>query len=393
MKWILRISATIVLLNINSSCIQDLKSDSDFIRIDIESIISDKPIYFSALFNDFKIIPLELNNESLIGYIRSLKLINDTFYILDGSKIKTLYQFSSEGKYLNRICKIGKGPGEYIDPVDFDINTLKRQIVIFDWSGKKMILYDLKGNYLNEIKINNRFFSFITAGDKYYSFIPSPENPKDLNASLLYQYDSKGLVKSKHFTYKDYGFGLRYNTISNGGNFFLSDNDIKFYMPLCDTIFSIKGTRVLPFIALNSGKYKLNISDIEKINQEKGSVPHLEIRDLKKLYNIRNYGEYNKAFFFKFDIGVTPYWLFYNWETDTILCSWRKIDDITYLNPDIFPINENQFAGIINERQFSRFKDAITTGQITLPSSDLDNLLKISESGNPVIIIYDVKKN
>ena len=54
-----------------------------------------KPIYFSELFSDFHIIPLETKEECLINQIDNIKLINDTICILDRYPTKSIFLFSA----------------------------------------------------------------------------------------------------------------------------------------------------------------------------------------------------------------------------------------------------------------------------------------------------------
>lgn len=380
---------------ITDSCVQNANKNyrNDLITINIDTVISDAPIHFSTLFSDFQIIPLELNEESVIDNIQKLKFVNDTFYIFNGGRIKTVFLFSKHGKYLNKICRIGKGPGEYLEPINFDIDEKDKKIFVYDWAGKKLNIYGTDGNYLHNINFINRFSSFINSDYGFYFFIPSPENPKNQDACLLYQFNKKGKIISKGFKFKDYGYGLEYKILPRMGNFFKAKNNIKLYMPLCDTIFSIENKQVKPFILLNTVKYKLTKADIFKLKSKNLFSLQSDLKGLNKLNNIRDYGEFNNFAFFKFDIGFKRFWTFYNFETHICLSSSNRVDDLTFLGLDLFTINDHQFAGIVSQLLFPKLREVVTSGLLKLSNDDKQKILKISEDDNPLIIIYHAKEN
>lgn len=99
------------------------------------------------------LIALETNKESLIGYIDYLTIINDTLFVVDAYKARAVLSFDLNGRYLYKIDRYGKGPGEYqsINKVYFT----EKQVVILDWLSRKLIRYDLSGNFLSELHLNS----------------------------------------------------------------------------------------------------------------------------------------------------------------------------------------------------------------------------------------------
>jgi hypothetical protein len=371
------------------------KSGNNFIDLNIDTLISDKPIYFSTYFSNVHLIPLDFNPQSVIGNIYKMKLFHDTLYIFDLDKIKTLFLFSKQGEYLSKICRIGKRPGEYMEPLDFDLDEKTNEIFIYDWSDKKVKIYNAGGDYLDNININKRFSSFIESDKMFYFFISSPAEKKDMvrNDYLLYQYDKKGKIHSKKFKFSDYSYGLNYNTLPGMGNFYKAKNDIKLYMPFCDTIFSIRDEKVAPFLTLSTVKYKLTRKDADRIKNNKKVSIYSELMAVNKLYNIKDYCEFNDFLFFKFDIGHRHFWTFYNLKTRGTACSSTLADDMTYLNLDLFPINDHQFAGIVPPKRFPKLREVVLSGKMSLSDIDKEIILKSSGYPNPIIIIYDAKVN
>ncbi len=111
---------------------------------------------------DFEVIPLETIDESIISYIERVKTYNNRFYIQDREQ-KVIFIFDENGKYINKINRLGRGPGEYIYINDFDIYN----DYIYILSVPKILRYDLNGKYIDCIE---------ELDDSYYNFIVMSED-------------------------------------------------------------------------------------------------------------------------------------------------------------------------------------------------------------------------
>ena len=78
------------------------------VNIDKNNVVS---IY--DIFSKMEIIPLEMTEESALGYPLRKILVNDgNYYVLDYTQ-NTIFKFDSCGKYLDKINKLGSAPEEY----------------------------------------------------------------------------------------------------------------------------------------------------------------------------------------------------------------------------------------------------------------------------------------
>lgn len=99
-----------------------------------------------------EIIKLQTDSNCIIGKIKKVIKTKDNFYILD-DRLKTIFSFNKEGKFLFSIHQVGKGPHEYIETNDFCISFDKRVIYILDY--KKVLCFDAKdGAYLSSFSID-----------------------------------------------------------------------------------------------------------------------------------------------------------------------------------------------------------------------------------------------
>ena len=103
------------------------------------------------IFEKAELIPLETNQESLITLITKAKHYHDIFYLLD-DKQGALFIFDNTGQYIDKIHRIGQGPGEYRYIYDFFIDTLQSQIGMLSPFGS-VFYYDLHGNFIEKIDL------------------------------------------------------------------------------------------------------------------------------------------------------------------------------------------------------------------------------------------------
>ena len=88
------------------------------ITINLDSIGS-----LSSLIDSTYFVFLESSDEnSLLSSASLVKFYNKNIFILD-SFTKSINAFSENGNFINKISNIGKGPGEYITPFDFEIKN------------------------------------------------------------------------------------------------------------------------------------------------------------------------------------------------------------------------------------------------------------------------------
>lgn len=78
------------------------------------------------------------------------KIIEDNglFYVLDSFGARTLVSFDSKGNAHAKYGKIGKGPGEFVRPWDFDIYN--SQVYILDSNAKKILIFESDGGFKDE---------------------------------------------------------------------------------------------------------------------------------------------------------------------------------------------------------------------------------------------------
>ena len=136
-------------------------TDLDNCKLSIDLKLSD-------LIEDYRLVPLETTNESLLGEFRNI--INSSGdYILIADR-NNVYKFSREGRFINTILKNGRGPGETSGSCRYFFNK-NNNILFFEddfVENENIRCYDVKSEkFLPSIKkcFPGRWLSFIVYQD------------------------------------------------------------------------------------------------------------------------------------------------------------------------------------------------------------------------------------
>lgn len=381
--------------------------EDKFIQINIDNEDFLKPLNYSDVFSEVMVIPLETKKECLLGGdLFQIEIANDSIFILDPSISNTFFLFNKEGKFLKKIGSRGKGPGEYIAPQHFYVDQITEQIYLFDAMTNNIIVYNKNGKYIENLRFSTdlekiaRITDFAIEKDFIY-IDATPWPNKVLPNYLLRLVDSKGLLQNEWLSTPEYNKGLQMN-FSYGRLFFQTNNDIKFILPFCDTIFSLKNKNIDPFIVLTT-KDKINkgdYSDLMKKNENENDMSFVrELHKSCKLWNINNYFENDNISFFSFYKGGNPFFLFYNKNTGKTKCV-----KFILFNNDIFGLNHYKFCGITSTHLVTIFDPSKISSlpykksleelksyykKSKFVTNKNDSILNtIDEQSNPVVLLY-----
>jgi 6-bladed beta-propeller len=97
---------------------------------------------FDSLFDNYRIIPLQLDSSSLVASVSKVIRCRQHFYVLD-SKFSAVYCFSNEGKLLLKFGKLGIRNGYYKRLSDFDIDTAANELALLSNDDQSIYYYSL----------------------------------------------------------------------------------------------------------------------------------------------------------------------------------------------------------------------------------------------------------
>ena len=240
----------IPILLILIACLQScFRSESD------SSLFDDVPIVFdidtvnkvALKLGDIRYVPLETNDDCLIGDIDEVQIRNGKIYIADFDKAMALFVFDINGKFLYKISKKGQGPGEYISMYGFDIHK-NGDIYIFDPFGKKILIYSIEGKCLSEINFDYYFKDFCLVENKIYLFEITASGGKKTADLAVYNMEDKRttnlLSEKKHLFRSPFKFG--------SSSFFYSPNNIYYAPMFSPIIFAVNEDNITPAIGVKN---------------------------------------------------------------------------------------------------------------------------------------------
>ncbi|MDR2037710.1 MAG: 6-bladed beta-propeller [Bacteroidales bacterium] len=212
--------------------------------------------------NHIQYIPLETSKECFIGHPSKVLIRNNQIYVADFDNAMALFVFDMQGKFIFKIARKGKGPGEYISFQDFDIQN-NGDIYIFDHFGKKFLIFNSTGEYLRDVKTDYYLSNFCLVENKMYwsKLWESGKMFANLAAYDIVDRKIEFLLKNKKFLH-DLGL-LNFSTYS----FYYSPNRTYYSPKFSEIIYSINNEGVFPMIGIkNLLKPPVNI--IEKWSRE-----------------------------------------------------------------------------------------------------------------------------
>ena len=140
--------AVFVCIALLSACIARNNVGNRSFEIDTEQAQEDD----SELFEAPHIIPLETLEDAVMVRADKILVRNDNIYLLDESQ-NILFVFDTIGRFVKKLDKVGRGPGEYIMINDFCIDEDSENIEILDSFSGKCKIYDADFNFIEEFRI------------------------------------------------------------------------------------------------------------------------------------------------------------------------------------------------------------------------------------------------
>ncbi|TKG94556.1 6-bladed beta-propeller [Puteibacter caeruleilacunae] len=207
---------------------------------------------YDEVFSKTEVIPLETNEDCLINTINQMEVWDGKFFILDW-KQNTLLVYSDQGKYLNKIGSIGRGPGEYIRPRYFFIDKEKKLVNIFDAPMKKLMCFRQTGELINEIHLDHYLSTVGKTAKGYWGFCSNVTNVDVDNEASKYvkfmTFNEKGDVEK----YVKGGKCIDQICYSNGYATNATKEGVSFVEPFARNIYSMKDGAI-------TVKYKIDYS-------------------------------------------------------------------------------------------------------------------------------------
>lgn len=200
------------------------------IKIDLlKSMENPLEINLSELADSIAYIPLEYVKDNPVGVIIDYNYFSNNIFIHIGGPEQRFLRFDGNGKFLNKIGTMGRGPAEFTGGSSFSvIDNPERFYILCNFVPRRLLEFDFNGNFLADVltanppvgsfeAISHERFLFLARGDTSYrylavlgdrnnnslDFVPHPllSNPK---IKELTQFDYTGARSGIYFNNKPF---------------------------------------------------------------------------------------------------------------------------------------------------------------------------------------------
>lgn len=299
----IRIFFLIIVVFISSCINNSKKSGKSGIQNQVESIyevIAINPseannVKCSELFEAFKYVTLETNDSVLIAGVDKIDIVDSTLYLLDRRGF-TVWVYTMDGKYLNKIDHRGRGAGEYLSCADMCVSD---NIKILDRSGQKIEIYDLQGNHQKTVSIGQISNAFYACNDDQYWLFTKGNDmyTKYANSKLSYNlfYVNKD-QKRGFIPYNKYIDNLYSEDVFNYSRVL---DELLFWSPRRDTIYSLRNGNAISKYFVDFGKNRIPLELYKNIEiKDKPEFASILNCLQSEKYLFLNYSHENRVKFF-----------------------------------------------------------------------------------------------
>lgn len=211
-------------------------------------------VKMSELISEIRYLPLETNPDCLLGYM-NVPVFGNDILIRSNDGSGNILRFSDSGKFLNKIGKQGRGPGEYLD--NCDVLLFGDTVYVVSNFSNSILCYSLAGIFLKKYRLD----------------IPPCSSSKEKlpgsPSSIVKMTDNSFMVSLSNAS----GFG---RLIKTDGSFrvitgFLKNSPLRYtpyplplpetkrgifyFYSVIDTIYEISRGYPVPSIVIDHGKY------------------------------------------------------------------------------------------------------------------------------------------
>lgn len=333
-------------------------------------------------------VRLTSEQPSLIGKIDQLILCDSFIVVVDKHIAKSIFVFNHEGKFLNRISRLGNGPGEYLLINHVAIND-NNQVCILDNIKARVTLFDISGKFISSQDLPFKSVKMEFLGNDNILFdvqdcSPISGNKKIIEKSCYVLTDSNFKVK--------YAFGEDHSYNNPSFQFYMEDflkSDGKVFGRLDhgNTIFEFNRDSVIARYELSLKGEKLYAPTIEDL-----STPDLYSENRLKMpsfsgcfFFCKDYSCFKMLFPEREDLYT---WFFKSNKTGKLLTLSTESDDavLSRFYDPLAKWNDNTLVQVIPPTILLSHKDEILSkSMVENPEALYDGL---SLEDNPVLFFY-----
>ena len=328
-------------------------------RSDLKGVVrilinSQMEINDGCSFELSRVLVPESKSGTLFKDINKVLVKNDLVYVLDAFGSKSAFIYRRDGSCVRRIGKQGKGPAEFLNLIDFNINESSGYLEIMDSGARLIQCYDSIGNYVKKIEIGFNAANFISFDENYYFYManrPSAYGDNTIKHNIITHDGYKIVNMSMPIKQLD-GFYYR----MRGFDKLIIDQQNAVYLNQRGSleICKIAGLAASPDIVIDFGKDFVSKEDFDRMTQDMNYYNY-EVEKTNKVYALSSFRFLDNYLFFSYLKGGRVYYTVFNRDARKVNYNGTKEDFIL------------KFVGFSKGSVIGSFKDALI---VSIPASE-----------------------
>jgi hypothetical protein len=372
---------------------EPLSKDINYTVINIDAKKSITDIGMSEIFSTIEYIPLETNDEHLIGEINQMLVFKDRIYMADIYQTQSVFCYTKEGKFLYELNKKGQGPGEYTALNNISIDHDKERLLIY--AGNMLLEYDLDGNYIESHKIDLWANDFSYIGNKrivfYGDYATNTKYEKRQMTPNLFIIENYNVIYTDIYFPSTIGTGALTSVLNCFSN--SSNGTVSLLCAYNDTIYHVMTDTLKKAYYINFADMKKDKNFYQLIYSPTATIKSVHEYEMNHdVCNIITVSETEDCLFFAYHHRNIYHYVFYYKNMNRVIDVHKKYTDETDpaypITDDIYGIrfaipystDGHSFYSYINAYEISEMKASVTDPELKKKFESL------SEDDNPVII-------
>jgi hypothetical protein len=152
MRKVIYLLSVVLLLGGCRSKSHEIANDNSEL-IEIPSVIAESVMDIATNYH-YITLNVADNMDAALGAISKLRVFRDKIYVMDNSFTNKLLIFGTDGTFLKKVSRMGRGPSEYLDIDTFDLDYTRNELLLKENAGNRIHIFDLDGNYKRTISNN-----------------------------------------------------------------------------------------------------------------------------------------------------------------------------------------------------------------------------------------------
>jgi hypothetical protein len=332
---------------------------------------------FSKYFTLSHIIPLETNENSYILDIKKISISEIGMFILDNNRI---LHFTKDGKFIKKFSQTGKGPGEWTEIFDFEVNPYDSTIIIR--SQHKELVYHINGSFVKESHTDILALEFYPISNDLTAFYYNSISPVLKSGYNI-------IVKSKKGGEQYYSesikalFGYIFKK-KHSRNFCQTEEGMLFTKTFSNTIYQLDS------ISVFSPKYMLDFGSKNYATEKIKDPQQVNNLDSEFANYISNIYETAQILYFEYLDANFPTRVIYDKISQMIVLKER-------IKPDMannIPLNFINYYGNINYAlsliEPSDILEFLDYKKVNIESLKYPEINQIKDTDNPLLVFYSI---